>query len=183
MAKLCRTLAAMEESLVALERRGISLRTHALRQDPVTRQAADLSRLPRHAGALVHHAAKNSTPSSRSTRKKRARNRSSVPPPALLPAPTWTWRRHRSARPRRTRKPTATPAPRACTSSSCTKCARSTRCLGDLARMGFDIQSLIPQERTGTEEPRYVLRRGEHATGLEDLRGSAAPSAPPAKRA
>jgi DNA gyrase subunit B len=37
--------------------------------------------------------------------------------------------------------------------------------------MGFDIQSLIPQERTGTEEPRYVLKRGESATGLEDLRG------------
>ena len=43
--------------------------------------------------------------------------------------------------------------------------------LADLANMGFDIQSLIPQERTGTEEPRFVLRRGEHATGLEDLRG------------
>jgi DNA gyrase subunit B len=37
--------------------------------------------------------------------------------------------------------------------------------------MGFDIQSLIPQERTGTEESRYTLRRGENAIGLEDLRG------------
>jgi DNA gyrase subunit B len=37
--------------------------------------------------------------------------------------------------------------------------------------MNFDIQSLIPQERTGTEEPRYVLRRGENAVGLSDLRG------------
>ena len=37
--------------------------------------------------------------------------------------------------------------------------------------MGFEIDSLIPQERTGIEEPRYRLRRGEHATGLEDLRG------------
>jgi DNA gyrase subunit B len=43
--------------------------------------------------------------------------------------------------------------------------------VGDLAKLGFDIQSLIPQERTGTEEPRYVLRRGDTATGLEDLRG------------
>ena len=34
MAKLCRTLAAIEESLVALERRGISLKDHARRQDP-----------------------------------------------------------------------------------------------------------------------------------------------------
>ena len=37
--------------------------------------------------------------------------------------------------------------------------------------MGFEIDSLIPQERTGVEEPRYLLRRGESATGLEDLRG------------
>ena len=36
MERLCRTLAALEESLVALERRGISLRAHAVRQDPVT---------------------------------------------------------------------------------------------------------------------------------------------------
>src|SRR5262249_45020061 len=43
--------------------------------------------------------------------------------------------------------------------------------LGDLAQMGFDIQPLIPQERTGTEQPRYILQRGENAIGLEDLRG------------
>ncbi len=36
MNRLARALAAMEDSMVALERRGISLRTHALRQDPVT---------------------------------------------------------------------------------------------------------------------------------------------------
>src|SRR4029078_2374855 len=36
MAQRARTQGAMEESLVALERRGISLRAHALRQDPVT---------------------------------------------------------------------------------------------------------------------------------------------------
>src|SRR5690606_22735242 len=31
--------------------------------------------------------------------------------------------------------------------------------LADLAQMGFDIQSLLPQERTGREESRYTLRR------------------------
>ena len=45
------------------------------------------------------------------------------------------------------------------------------RQLADLATMGFDIESLIPQDRTGVEEPRYVLRRGENETGLDDLRG------------
>jgi len=37
--------------------------------------------------------------------------------------------------------------------------------------MGFEIDSLIPQERTGHEESRYYLRRGELTTGMEDLRG------------
>ena len=36
MEKLCRTLAALEDSLVALKRRGVSLRAHAARQDNAT---------------------------------------------------------------------------------------------------------------------------------------------------
>ncbi len=43
--------------------------------------------------------------------------------------------------------------------------------LKDLAAMNFDIQSLIPQERTGIETPRYILRRGENEIPLADLRG------------
>ena len=42
--------------------------------------------------------------------------------------------------------------------------------LKDLAAKNFDVQSLIPQERTGIETPRYVLRRGESETPLADLR-------------
>lgn len=42
--------------------------------------------------------------------------------------------------------------------------------LNDLAKFGFDVNSLLPQERTGVEEPRYVLRRGDGTTALEDLR-------------
>jgi DNA gyrase subunit B len=43
--------------------------------------------------------------------------------------------------------------------------------LKELAEMNLDIQSLIRQERTGSEESRYVLRRGESEIPLEDLRG------------
>src|SRR5205823_13396525 len=35
----------------------------------------------------------------------------------------------------------------------------------------FNLNMLIPQERTGSDQPRYVLRRGEHEVRLEDLRG------------
>ena len=43
--------------------------------------------------------------------------------------------------------------------------------LAELRELGFDIQSLIPQDRTGREDARYELRRGETSIGLEDLRG------------
>jgi DNA gyrase subunit B len=43
--------------------------------------------------------------------------------------------------------------------------------LAELARLNFDIQSLIPQERTGREDARYTLRRGENEIGISDLRG------------
>ena len=43
--------------------------------------------------------------------------------------------------------------------------------LKDLADMGFDLQSLLPQERTGEETPRYILRRGEIEIPVNDLRG------------
>lgn len=43
--------------------------------------------------------------------------------------------------------------------------------LAKLSELGFDIQSLIPQDRTGIEEPRYQLRRGENVSAMEDLRG------------
>jgi DNA gyrase subunit B len=43
--------------------------------------------------------------------------------------------------------------------------------LEDLARLGLDVQTLMPEERTGIETPRYVLRRGDNTIPLEDLRG------------
>jgi DNA gyrase subunit B len=43
--------------------------------------------------------------------------------------------------------------------------------LKDLSELGFEIDSLLPQERTGIEVPRYVLRKGENETGVNDLRG------------
>jgi DNA gyrase subunit B len=49
--------------------------------------------------------------------------------------------------------------------------------LAELRKMGFEIDSLIPQERTGVEEPRYRLRRGESTTGLETFAACWRPSA------
>jgi DNA gyrase subunit B len=41
-------------------------------------------------------------------------------------------------------------------------------------QFGFDLEMLIPQERTGRDTPRYVLRRNDHDVALQDLRGLAA---------
>ncbi|MDB2686272.1 DNA topoisomerase (ATP-hydrolyzing) subunit B [Mariniblastus sp.] len=43
--------------------------------------------------------------------------------------------------------------------------------LVELGEFGFDIEAMLPIERTGMEEARYLLRRGETETGVEDLRG------------
>ena len=43
--------------------------------------------------------------------------------------------------------------------------------LSELEEFGLDIESMLPIERTGMEEARYLLRRGETETGVEDLRG------------
>ncbi|MFM8435211.1 MAG: DNA gyrase subunit B, partial [Planctomycetia bacterium] len=43
--------------------------------------------------------------------------------------------------------------------------------LKKLDAMGFGIDALMPQDRTGSEKARYSLRRGDSEIGLDDLRG------------
>ena len=42
--------------------------------------------------------------------------------------------------------------------------------LKELEAMGFGTEALLPQDRTGSEDSRYTLRRGDSEIGLEDLR-------------
>jgi len=150
MAELCRTLAALEEALIALERRGISLRLHAERQD-------DEGRLP------VFHVFFGTEEHWFSSREQlddfvkeqeeqtgeEAKVTDSVEGDGA---------------------PTAAAAPRLLI-VELHEVRTINTLLGDLREMGFDIQTLIPQERTGIEEARYILRRGENEIGIEDLRG------------
>jgi DNA gyrase subunit B len=151
LAKLCRTLAAIEDSIIALERRGIGLRLHAVRQDPVS------GRLP------VYHVFLGSQEHWFTTREEleafvAAQEQAAGKELAVgdKPAPT-NGNGH-------------APASRLHI-VELHEVRSLNKGLADLTAGGFDIQSLIPQERTGTEEPRYVLRRGEATIGLEDLRG------------
>jgi DNA gyrase subunit B len=150
MDDLCRRLAALEDSLLALERRGISLRAHAVRRDPVT------GRLP------MYHV-------------------------FLGPQEHWfTTREQLDAFVAAQEQEGGEELDLADDGNEGSELAEPLKKLhivelhevrsinnqlAALRGMGFEIDSLIPQERTGVEEPRYRLRRGESATGLEDLRG------------
>ncbi len=152
MSRLCRTLAALEESLLALERRGISLRAHAARRDPLS------GRLPIYhvfvgsqerwfAGRDVMDAflAQQEKESGEELNVGEANGGGEGEAEAESAVRVRIVEFHE---------------------------VRSlNNQLAELRKMGFEIDSLIPQERTGVEEPRYRLCRGETASGLEDLRG------------
>ncbi|NLF09314.1 MAG: DNA gyrase subunit B, partial [Pirellulaceae bacterium] len=144
-----RTLAAIEDSLLALERRGISLRDHAERFDPVS------GRLP------VFHVFLGQQEQWFTTREQldefvAAGEREVGKALDLSDEPV----EGEPAEPRSRLHIVELHEVRSINNQ-----------LADLREMGFALNSLIPQERTGVEEPRYMLRRGDMSAGLEDLRG------------
>jgi len=161
MKRLCVTLAGMEEALLAIERRGISLRDHAARMDanqrlPVfhvllgvddrwfsTRSdlEAFLKEQEQAAGrelAVADEGLKASDDASDDADDDTSEGNGQVGPKVHI--------------------------------IELHEVKTINAGLNELAVLGFDIQALIPQERTGIEEPRYVLRRGEQEIPLEDLR-------------
>jgi DNA gyrase subunit B len=150
MERLCRTLAALEEPLLALERRGINLRAFAARQDPTT------GRLPMYHVYLGRHehwfTTREKLDEFIATQEKETgeelnlTDEQSEAVPENAPAS-----RLRLVELHEVRSVNAQ--------------------LALLRSMGFEINSLLAQERTGVQESRYYLRRGENSTGLEDLRG------------
>jgi DNA gyrase subunit B len=153
MAELARALATMEDSLVALERRGVSLRAHALRQDPVT------LKLPVYHVFIGTHehwfATRDELDAFRAKQEEKTGGELAVSDDeADVPATEGNGQ-----------------AQRKLTIVELHEVRTINNVLVDMAKMGFALSDLIPQERTGSDEPRFQLRRGEHATGLDDLRG------------
>jgi DNA gyrase subunit B len=161
MEKLCGTLAAMEEALIALERRGVSLKIHAERQDPVSgklpvyhlfigqeeqwfteRQDKD--------EFIAKYEEKHNVEASEEELKPEAMDDPSTESPEEVAA---------DAKPIVIYKLSEFHEVRTINST-----------LKDLRELGFEVEALIPQDRTGIEEPRYLLRRGESTSGIEDLR-------------
>ena len=171
MTRLVRTLATLEEAIIALERRGISLRIHAERQDST-------GRLPIYhvylGGREEWFTTRSDLDNFVAAQEKAAGGKLNVDVGLPTAAP--------SANGDTTNGDVAGASGTSATGSSSPTAPRLrivelhevrtiNTALADLAKFGFDIQALIPQERTGIEESRYSLRRGENETGLEDLRG------------
>ena len=158
MERLCRTLAALEDSLVALERRGINLRAHAQRRDPATgrlpvyhvflgneefwfptREALDafVARQERETGEELDLADEENggtgEPADHAEKDQTAQSRLHI--------------------------------------VELHEVRSINNQLSALREMGFEIDALLPVERTGIEAPRYILRRGDATVPLTDLRG------------
>ncbi|MCA9258057.1 MAG: DNA gyrase subunit B, partial [Planctomycetales bacterium] len=164
VSRLVRTLAALEDALIALERRGISLRAHAERQDPQN------LRLP------VYHVflgfedfwfvSRDQLDEFVKSKEAELGHELRVEAGAGIPV-----------------APSANGGPDDAGEDAAVEDLPKLRIvelhevrtintsLGDLSEMGFAIDALIPQDRTGMEGSRYLLRRGDSETGLDDLRG------------
>ncbi len=150
--QLCRILASLEDSLIALERRGVSLKMHAERQDPET------GKLPVFHVLLGHEdywfTTRTEMEDFLAVRERESGGEMKVEQTVGLDGIADNG--------------AETPKIYLVEFHE----VRSINVhLAELRKMGFEIDALIPQERTGMEEPRYMVRRGEHEQGLEDLRG------------
>ena len=190
MAKLGRTLAALEDSIVALERRGISLRIHAVRQDPVT------AKLP------IYHVFLGSHEHWFTTREELddfvaqqeeetggelavADSHDALPATIGTPLPASPRFDVGGRRRRRYERQGHDDMPRQLHIVELHEVRSINTMLADLAKLGFSIAG--PDSRRSAPAPRsraISLRRGEaRIRPRRSPRAAAPPSAPPASRA
>lgn len=146
--RLCKILATMEDALWTMERRGISLGTHAERLDPVT------NKLP------VYHLTLGLEDRWFVSRQD-------------MDSFIKDYEEQNNVKVRQASKEEGEEPEENVHELSITEIHEIRTInsgLKDLIEMGFSIEDLMPIERTGSQESRYVLRRGESETGVEDLR-------------
>lgn len=169
MRKLCITLAAMEDAMLTLERRGISLRVHTERMEVET------GRLPvfhLDMGTEDHwFVTRDKLDEFLATRKVQVDAPIDAPVVAPVVASVVA-----SAVASTTVDPVAAKSnpPEAAPTTHIAELfeVRTINSgLKDLAAFGFSIDDLIPKDRTGATDSRFYLYREETAIGLEDLRG------------
>ena len=149
MRKLCSTLASVEEAVLALERRGINLKTHANRMDLET------GKLP------VFHLTIGSQEHWFTDRKSMDSfiKQQESETGQELTVETDGGAVEDSEENDKVRI------------NEFYEVKTINAGLKELEVFGFNIDALMPKERTGVEEPRYILRKGDTETPIEDLRG------------
>jgi DNA gyrase subunit B len=178
MQKLAGILAAMEDAVVALERRGISLKSHATRKGEGGKLPVFHVYLGREERWFITRAELD-----KFLEEQEAAGGGEI---AVSDAP-----QSGAAAPTRSASE-ALPSADSGSNGDSSSNGHATRVsqlhitelhevrtinqgLADLRdQFGFDLDMLIPQERTGSDRPRYVLHRGENEVALSDLRGLAA---------
>jgi len=154
MGGLCRTLSGMEEALLALERRGINLKIHAQRQNVET------GKLP------MFHVFEGTDDywfSERDAVDAFIDERTPDEPPLTESADEGS------------DEGSEEDAIEDLSASIHVVELHEVRTINaglkDLQQYGLDVQSLLAVERTGVENPRYILKRGDTEIPLKELRG------------
>ena len=159
MRKLCTTLSAMEDALLNLERRGISLRVHAERMEPET------GRLP------VFHLDLGTEDHWFVTRDKLDEFMSQRKilvdaTPVAAQSPT----ADNAAAPAPNSNDPASKETLVAHVAELFEVRTINTGLKELAEYGFSIEDLIPKDRTGSTDSRFKVLREENESGIEDLR-------------
>ena len=149
MRKLCSTLASVEEAVLALERRGINLKTHANRMDLET---GKLPVFHLTIGSQEHWFADRKSMDSFIKQQESETGQE-------LTVETDGGSVEDSEENDKVRI------------NEFYEVKTINAGLKELEVFGFNIDALMPKERTGVEEPRYILRKGDTETPIEDLRG------------
>ena len=154
MAKLCRTLGSMEDAITALERRGVNLRTHADRRNFET------GRLP------VFHVFLDQAEHWFTNRKELEE---------FLKT-----QEEKYGEELKVERVEIVESQNGTATNGSTKPVLQiiefhevrtiNSGLKSLAELGFDVESLMSAERTGVQQPRFVVKRGDSETAIEDLR-------------
>jgi DNA gyrase subunit B len=152
MEKLCRTLSGIEDAILALERRGINLRNHAQRRNLET------GRLPVY---QVSHENRQHWFSTRQelddflrTCEQEQGGELSVNTDGKLNG--------------QTKNGSADSVFQIVEYHEVKTINAGLQTMGE---MGFSVEALLPVERTGIQQPRFVIRRDEQEFPMSDLRG------------
>ncbi len=158
MRQLATTLASMEDAILALERRGISLRIHAVRLDPVTGRLPSL--LLTHGNEEHWFHAQEEVENHLSSHNLRLDSEEEVNGEEATGD-------DEAAEPKAEVEDTRPIAHLA----ELHEVRTINSGLKDMLPLGFGLDDLIPQERTGSTNARFELIRGEdNRRTLEDLR-------------